>query len=195
MLLGNYKLNSRWWRNCIIIVLVLGLFFRFYNLDRKVYWYDETMTSMRISGYTQTEIVQEVFDADIISVEDLLKRYQYPNPTKDFNDTLNALAGNPEHSPLYYLIARFWLQRFSHSIVSIRFLSALISLLALPCMYWLCLELFQSSVVSIIAVTLIAISPFHVLYAQEAREYSLWTVSILFSCAAFLRAIRVKGLL
>lgn len=39
---------------------------------------------------------------------------------------------------------------------------------------------------------LIAVSPFHVLYAQEAREYSLWTVTILLSSAALLRAMRVK---
>jgi len=36
------------------------------------------------------------------------------------------------------------------------------------------------------------ISPFYVLYAQEAREYSLWTVTILLSSAALLQAMRLK---
>lgn len=39
---------------------------------------------------------------------------------------------------------------------------------------------------------LIAISPFQVLYAREARNYSLWSVVILLSSWALLRAIRVN---
>ncbi len=193
MLLKKQSLKSNWFRNLIVILLILGVFFRFYNLERKVYWYDETMTSLRVSGNTQTELVQQVFNGRVISAENLLQQYQYPNREKDINDTLNALAGNPEHSPLYYLMARFWLQLFGNSITTIRTLSALISLLALPCAYWLCSELFGSTLISWIAVTLIAISPFHVLYAQEAREYSLWTVTILLSSAALLWAMRRKN--
>ena len=188
------KLHSSRTRRLIIILIVLGIFFRFYNLDRKVYWYDETMTSLRVSGHTQTELVEHVFDGRPLSVAELLQQYQYPNSEKDLNDTLAALAGNPEHSPLYYLLARWWLQ-LGHSVTTIRALSAIISLLAFPCMYWLCLELFSLPVVGWGAVAIIAISPFHVLYAQEAREYSLWIVAILFSCAALLWGMRRKTLL
>ncbi len=38
------------WRFLIIIVLVIGIFFRFTNLDQKVYWYDEVSTSLTIVG-------------------------------------------------------------------------------------------------------------------------------------------------
>ncbi|MBO6935447.1 MAG: hypothetical protein JJ863_10750 [Deltaproteobacteria bacterium] len=44
------------------------------------------------------------------------------------------------------------------------------------------------------AVALFAVSPFHVLYAQEAREYALWTAFVLASTAALLRARRVASL-
>ena len=182
-------------RKLIAMILAIGIFFRFYNLDQKVYWYDETMTSLRISGYTSSELVKEVYNGEVISVENLLENYQYPNNTKNLNDSIKALAAHPEHSPLYYLMARFWLQIFGNSIFNIRFLSALISLLVFPAIYWLCLELFNSQIISWVGVSLIAISPFHVLYAQEAREYSLWTVSILVSCAAILWAIRKKRIL
>ena len=194
MMLKKLPLSPIGWRNLVIALIVLGIFFRLYNLDHKVYWYDETMTSMRISGYTQTEVIQQAFDGDVIPVKLFLERYQYPTPEKDLNDTINALAGNPEHSPLYYLMARFWLQIFPDSIVTIRLLSVLISFLAFPCMYWLGWELFGFSTVSWVGVAILAISPFHVLYAQEAREYSLWTVTILLSSAALLRAIRLKTL-
>ena len=174
------------------VIIAIGIFFRFYNLDHKTYWYDETMTSVRISGYVSPELTKEVYNGEVISVENFLQTYQYPNDTRNLNDSINALAQNPEHSPLYYLMARFWLQASGNSIFNIRLLSAFISLLAFPAIYWLCLELFNSKLISWTAVSLIAISPFHVLYAQEAREYSLWTVSILVCCAALLRAIRKK---
>jgi uncharacterized membrane protein len=35
-----------WLRFFIIILLFLGIFFRFVNLDQKVYWIDEAFTSL-----------------------------------------------------------------------------------------------------------------------------------------------------
>lgn len=182
-------------RKIIAIILVFGIFFRFYNLDRKTYWYDETMTSIRISGYISTDLIKEVYNGEVISVEKFVQNYQYPNDVKNLNDSIKALAYHPEHSPLYYIMARFWLQALGNSIFNIRLLSAFISLLAFPAIYWLCQELFNSKLISWVAVSLIAISPFHVLYAQEAREYSLWIVSIFVSCAALLWAIRKRKIL
>ncbi|MGF1492358.1 MAG: hypothetical protein ACFBSC_07880 [Microcoleaceae cyanobacterium] len=174
----------------IILTIFLGIGFRFFNLGYKVYWYDEVQTSLRISGHTKTELIQQIYNTPPMSVEKLLETYQYPNSERDFADVLHALKQHPEHSPLYYLTARFWLQSLSHSTAILRSLSALISLLIFPAMYWLCWELFQSEALSWIAMGLVAISPFHVLYAQEAREYSLWTVVTLVTSAALLKAFR-----
>lgn len=179
-------------RLLIVIILAVGIFFRFVNLDRKVYWQDETATSLRIAGHTKEEFVQQVFNGQLISVEELRQRYLYLNSSTSWFDTVKALTGRPEHSPLYYLMARFWAQCFGTSVAVMRSLPALISLLIFPSIYWLCLELFESSLVGWVAVALIAVSPVHVLYAQEARQYSLWTVSILLSSASLLRATRLK---
>jgi uncharacterized membrane protein len=177
----------------IAVVLILGILFRFINLDGKLYWYDETLTSLRISGHTQTELVEKAFNGRVITVKELQQKYQYPNSEKGLKDAINAFAGNAEHSPLYYLMARFWGQTFGNSVTNIRSLSAFISLLAFPCIYWLCLELFASSITGWVAVILIAVSPFHVLYAQQARQYSLWTVAILLSSAALLKASKAAA--
>ncbi|MGB3496082.1 MAG: glycosyltransferase family 39 protein [Elainellaceae cyanobacterium] len=190
------KLDSLWasvWiRNFVVILLLLGIAFRFYNIDQKVYWHDETMTSLRISGHTQAEMVEQVYDGSVIQVGELLDTYQYPNAEYTLEDSLEALREHPEHSPLYYLIARFWMLNLPASVLSIRMLSVVFGLLALPCMYWLCMELFGSSLVSWVSTALFAVSPFHVLYAQEAREYSFWTLTILLSSAACLWALRVN---
>ena len=177
----------------LAIILVLGIFFRLVNLDKKAYWQDETATSLRIAGYTKLEFVQQAFNGQPITVKDLQQKYQSLNSEKSLLDTVKALTGRPEHPPLYYLMARFWAQLFGSSVAVMRSLPALMSLLAFPCIYWLCLELFQSPLVGAIAVALIAVSPIHILYAQEAREYSLWIVAILLSSASLLWAMRVKS--
>lgn len=185
------KLFLTRWHLLIIILLLLGVFFRFVNLDRAVYWGDETITSLRISGYTLEEFKKQAFKGDEIGVEDLQK-YQYPNPEKSVINTINGLAAEePQHPPLYFVMARFWVQWFGNSVAVTRSLSALISLLAFPCIYWLCQELFGWPLTGWVAIAIIAVSPFQVLYAQEARSYSLWAVIILSSSAALLRSVRL----
>lgn len=179
-----------WVAGYLAIALILGIAFRFINLDGLIYWHDETSTSLRISGYTETEFVRRVAGSDAISVAQLHQRYQSPNPTRNLSHTLDALASKPEHPPLYYLLARFWAQGFGGSVAVMRALPAIISVLAFPAMYWLAVELFAAPPVGWVAMALVAVSPIHLLYAKEAREYSLWIVAILLSSAALLKALR-----
>jgi uncharacterized membrane protein len=178
-----------WSRYLIVVLLVLGIFFRFYNLDRKNYWNDEVYTSLRVSGYTKAEMIEQVTNRAIPSSN--LQKYQRFTPEKDWGDVLNSLIEDV-HPPLYIPLVRLWAMTFGSSVWVIRSFSALFSLLVFPCLYWLCLELFESPQVGWVAIALMAVSPFHVLYAQEARQYSMWTVTILLSCASLLWAIRQK---
>ncbi|NER33911.1 MAG: hypothetical protein F6J93_07665 [Oscillatoria sp. SIO1A7] len=189
-------MNQAWFRGLVAVALVLGICFRFVNIDRKVYWHDEVYTSLRISGYKGENVVEQVFDGRVIRPQDLLK-YQRISPEKNLADAMDALKKHPEHPPLYYIIARFWSQFWGQfggsSVAGIRSLSAWISLLVFPSVYWLCWELFAEPLVGWIAIALIAICPLYVLYAQEAREYSLWLLTILLSGAALLRAMRLDS--
>jgi len=176
----------------LLVLLLLGIFFRLFNLDHKVYSFDETYTSLRSAGYTDADIKQQILDGRVISLEEL-KKYQRTNPEKSVIDTINSLAKEEPHfPPLYFVMVRFWEQLFGNSVAVTRSVSALISLLTFPCIYWLCLELFESPLTGWVAMALIAISPFHVLYAQEARPYSLWTVTILLSSATLLQSMRLQ---
>lgn len=176
----------------IIISLVIGIVLRFENLEKKVYWHDEAFTSLRVSGYTKAELIQQVFNGREIGIKDLQK-YQRINPEKNLIDTVKGLAAEePQLPPIYFLLVRFWMQWFGDSVAVTRSLSVLFSLLVFPCVYWLCLELFESSLVGWIAIALLAVSPFQIQYAQEARPYMLWAVTILLSSVALLRAIRLE---
>ncbi|WP_445174200.1 glycosyltransferase family 39 protein [Microcoleus sp.] len=192
------RLNShnpsldKWLRVLIVVVLVLGIFFRFANLGQKIYWIDESYTSLRISGYTESELIQEVGDGQVRNIK-YLQKYQRLNSEKTLVDTVKGLAlEEPQLAPLYFVATRFWVQLFGDSVAVTRSMSAVFSLLALPCMYWLCLELFESSLTAWLAVSLLAVSPFQIVYAQEARPYSLFVLVILLSSAVLLRAMRLK---
>jgi uncharacterized membrane protein len=186
-------------RFLLIVLLCLGCFFRLAQLDHKIYWYDETFTSLRVAGYTEAEIVQHFANSEVIRPADL-QFYQEPNPERDLGNTLQSLASEDnQHPPFYYGIAHFWTRWVGNSVAIRRLLPALFSLLGFPAAYWLCQELFvktgefESALPAWVMVSLLAISPFQIAYAQENRQYSLWSTLTLLSTAALLRALRLQG--
>ena len=189
----HLKFAPSWLRFLIIFLLAMSILFRFFNLDGKVYSHDETYTSLRISGYTIDEAKQRLFNNRVIARESFAQ-FQGVNPEKSLNDTIMTLAKEDSyHPPLYYVIARLWMEIFGNSVTAIRSLSVCISLLVFPCVYWLCRELFNVPLsVPGVAIALMAISPIHLVYAQEAQEYILWLVTILLSSASLLRAMRLE---
>lgn len=185
-------------RLILIVLLSLGMCLRFVNLDHKIYWYDETFTSLRSSGYTEAEVVEHFSQSTIVQVG-ALQHYQQPDLNRGAKATWHSLASeDPQHPPLYYILTSYWMRAIGHSVTAMRLLPALLSVLAFPCAYWLCQELFAKAEiasklqVSWMAIGLIAISPFHILYAQEAREYSLWSVTTFLATATLLHALRVN---
>jgi uncharacterized membrane protein len=174
-----------------ITVMALGLFFRIAHLDQKFYWVDEVATSMRLSGYTHHSIIQALVDGPIVTAQDL-QRYQFPNPEIPLAQVLHNHALEDAHSPLFFLALRGWVQTFGHSLLALRSLSVIISILMLPAIYCLCRELSPNRLMPWMAVGLTAISPVQVIYAQEARHYGLWMLMILLSTTALLRAMRLR---
>src|SRR5436190_1394843 len=125
----------------ITVLLALGLFFRFANLDKKIYWLDEMITSFRVSGYSAKELKQGFFASREITVQDIQK-YQRFHPERGLLDVIGSLAAeDPKHPPLYFVVVRLWADLFGDSTGAIRSLSAFISLLVIPSLYWLCREL------------------------------------------------------
>ncbi|MEM7771060.1 MAG: glycosyltransferase family 39 protein [Cyanobacteria bacterium P01_A01_bin.37] len=175
----------------LLVVITTGVFFRVVRLDHKVYWHDEVFTSIRAAGYVGQGVGEALYTGDVLYPKDILK-YQTLEPGRGWSDTLHALTTHPEHPPLYYLLVRLWMNLFGTSVAVIRSLSVLFSLLTFPALYWLCLELFRSPSVGWMAIALYSVSPFHVLYAQEARQYSLWTLTTILSSTLLLRALE-KG--
>ena len=80
-----------------------------------------------------------------------------------------------QHPPLYYVLLHFWLW-FGDSAAHVRMLSALFGTLAIPVIFLVGRRLFGNGV-GLIAAFILAISPFHVRFAQEARMYTLLSLN------------------
>jgi uncharacterized membrane protein len=183
-------IRTTWLKWCLIVAIGLGICFRFVHLDGKVYWHDEVYTSFRAAGFNRQEIDRELFQNRLLPAAELLK-FQDIKPGSTAADTVSSLAiEDPQHPPLYFLMARYWMHWFGGSMTASRSLPALLSLLSLPLMYGLGLELFCSSLAALLATALLALSPFDILFAQTARQYSLLTVLVIGSSWLLLRAMR-----
>lgn len=175
----------------MVMAIALGIFLRFTHLDTRISTHDEVFTALRVSGYTEAELVTDL-SSSVRPVDiKYLQKYQRSNSEKTVLNTIIGLAQEePQLTPLYYIIIKLWAQFVGSSMAMLRSGSAILSLLAFPCIYWLCLELFNSHLTASIATVLLAASPFYLMYSQDARHYSLWAVCILFSSAVLLRVSR-----
>jgi uncharacterized membrane protein len=81
-----------------------------------------------------------------------------------------------QHPPLYYFLLHFWM-KLGDSAVLVRAFSALIGTLTIPVIYLLGRRLLGREV-ALLATFILAISPFHVRFAQETRMYTLLTLNV-----------------
>ncbi len=91
------------------------------------------------------------------------------------DEMLGWIARIDQHPPLYYLLLHLWLS-LGDDPATIRALSALFSTLTVPVVYALGSRL-EGPRVGLLAGLILALAPFHVRFAQEARMYALLTFS------------------
>ncbi|MDA0266900.1 MAG: glycosyltransferase family 39 protein [Cyanobacteria bacterium] len=179
----------KWIRLIAIALLILGTAFRFAHLDRKVYWHDEAYTSMVITARPGRYLSQDLFQNRVVKPADLLA-YQDFVPDLTLKDmVVRKGIEDVQHPPLYYVLLRFWAQVWGTAPVVTRGFSSLLSLLVFPALYGLCRELFALPLSGWVAIALFAVSPLHLVFGQEAREFGFWTALILASSALLLRAM------
>lgn len=168
-----------------------GVFFRIYRLDYQYFWHDEIWTAYHVTGHLQYEIPR-IFDRAGGTVgPEALQSLQRFDTRSGIGVTLKNLAAvDSQHPPLYYFLTYGWTRCFGVSVFSFRALPALVGVLTIGAFYWLALRLFHSRLAAVIGTSLFSVSPIHIIYAQEAREYSLWTLMTLLSTIALLAALR-----
>lgn len=94
-----------------------------------------------------------------------------------------------DHPPLYFVLLHAWLRMVGATEFATRYFSAIWGLLLIPVVYRLGQQLLGRQV-SLLAVLLLALSPFHVWYAQEVRMYTLVVFFNTAASLALLSALR-----
>jgi uncharacterized membrane protein len=178
----------------LLAVVAISVIFRLSNLDEKIYWSDEIFTGLFVTGHDPVEAGNSIFTSQLITAQQV-QQFQTYDPDRGLFSTIAKLAvHDPQHPPLYYILSRLLLGGFHNTIIVTRLVAAIAGVALIPAMYFLAFELFQSYQISAISAALVAVSPFHQIYAQEAREYSLWAFLIAISTLSLLKALKKPSL-
>ena len=121
---------------------------------------------------------------------DEVMTYQFSiNPFLEYWNLISA--GGEVHPPLFYWI-EWTALKFGNNEFVLRFFPAIFGILSIPLIYFLGLELFNRVEVGLLAAALLTFSPFHIIYSQEARMYSLVLLFMVLALIAYIRAIRTN---
>jgi uncharacterized membrane protein len=173
----------------VVVAIALGTVFRMVHVEHRLFWQDEAATALRISGHVDPEF-RSIFDDRVHPVADITHFQQY-DPHRGVWATIHGLAvEEPHHPPLFYILDHYWAMIFGSSIPALRALALIFGVLAIVAVYWFALELTSNRFAAGTAAALMAVSPFFVNYAGEAREYTLWAMMICVTSAVLLRAVR-----
>ncbi|MHB0998960.1 MAG: glycosyltransferase family 39 protein [Armatimonadota bacterium] len=100
-------------------------------------------------------------------------------------DVLQNIWRSGGHPPFYFLIVHYWFE-LGKSEFMLRFPSVIFGLASIPVMYALTNRLFGRRT-ALFAASIMALSPIHIWYSQEARMYTLQLLLGLSSILTFVR--------
>ena len=154
-----------------LAILLLGACLRLIYLDSKSVWVDEAVSIL---------LAQKGLTA-VWSI------YFHPVPPYA-GLRLPFFRHDVVHASLLYP----WTRLLGSGVFSVRLFSATLSILSIWLTYDLAKALFNFRI-ALIAALIIAVSPFHVWYAQTARMYTLTAFFALASLVCLWRALQAKG--
>lgn len=152
----------------LVIILLLGTFLRFYQLDKESFWLDEGATGLVVKKYNSAEIINNIREHG-----QMLPGYYH------YDDDL----------PLYYVILRGWSDIFGFNDFSLRAFSAFLGSLALFAVFYLVKYLFDDKT-ALLVMFLSSINLTLILYSQEARQYSYLLFLSLLSVIFLLKSLK-----
>jgi mannosyltransferase len=115
---------------------------------------------------------------------DVVVRAQQP-----LGEVLRTFVAAGENGPLYNILLALWIRVAGISEIAVRFPSAVAGTFAIPLLYLLGRRL-AGPHVGLLAAGLLAISPYHVWYSQEAKMYTLVVLLALASSYTLVEALQ-----
>jgi len=152
----------------LILIILLGTFLRFYNLDSESFWLDEGEPALTVKKYNALQILNNVREKGSI----LPEYYSYDVDL-----------------PAYAIILNGWVKIFGISDFSFRAFSAIMGILALIAVFYLARYLFDNNV-ALLATFLASINLTLIWYSQEVRQYNYLLFLSLLSIIFLLKLLK-----
>jgi 4-amino-4-deoxy-L-arabinose transferase-like glycosyltransferase len=111
----------------------------------------------------------------------------------DWSGLLAAVINDIDHPPLFYLLLKAWMMVGGESALWLKLFPVLISIAAIIPFFLLCRELKMTAAAINLAIALMAVNAYLILYSQELRMYSLllfFTTASLWLFVKFFNAAR-----
>jgi uncharacterized membrane protein len=170
-------------KNYLLLLLwfLIGLGLRLTNLTSKPPWTDEFSTLVFSLGNSFLNI-----PLDTPITTDILLQPLQPRLNAGAQDVLAHLLTESNHPPLYFILVNSWMKMFptDDGLVSLwaaRSLPAILGAITIPAIYFFSYITFRSRHAAHFAAAMMAVSPYGIFLAQEARHY---TISILWVIAS-----------
>ncbi|MBW4659649.1 MAG: glycosyltransferase [Drouetiella hepatica Uher 2000/2452] len=182
--------QTAWFQPCLLLLWIsIGAAVRFAHLTDKPPWTDEFATLVFSLGHSFETVPLN----QAIALETLMQPLQLA--PQSAAAVRHYLFAEDVHPPLYFILANAWLHLFSADtgIVSLwlaRSLPALLGVASIPAMFGLSWLTLRSPIASHLTAVLMAVSPFGVYLAQEARHYTLGVLWVIASLCCFVVAVR-----
>jgi uncharacterized membrane protein len=195
------QLRQQWlW---LMLWTVVGASLRLTNLDGKPPWTDEFRTIVLSLGNSFQSIPLD----RVINFQDLLAPL-IPNSDSTISDIIQRVSIEDRQPPIYFVLAHLWMKLFPTdgglvNLWSARALPAVLGTLTIPCAYICSYYTFRSPtensrsahMIANFTAAMLAVSPYGIFIAQEARHYSLailWVI-ISINCLAIACRYLVRG--
>lgn len=170
--------------------VVIGGILRFTQLTAKPPWTDEFATMVFSLGNNFTSVPLN----QIIPIDVLLQPLRF-NPDAGIGDVVSLILREDNHPPLYFVLTHLWVKLFPPlgeyaDVWMMRSLPALLGVLSILAMYFFGKIAFQSRLVGHLSAALMAVSPYGIFLAQEARHYTLVILFVIASLICLVIATR-----
>ena len=173
----------------LLLLTAIAFILRFANLDSKPLWTDEFSTLVFSLGNSFRGVPLD----RAIDLSTLLEPLQW-SPSPSIADVLRNLLLESNHPPVYFMLAHWWMRLFGPSEDSLvwiaRSLPALLGVISVPAIYCLGRFAFNSRLVGQCAAAMMAVSPYGVYLAQEARHYTLGILLVIASLFCLILTIK-----
>ena len=172
-----------------LIIILIGISLKFFQLDYKLFWFDEVCTIQHTSGISDKEYPSLVSEGDIKNIDFYIDLYRLNKQNYSLSSELKGLVTSTQLNPMYYPFVMIWYRIAGDTPFDYRLFSVIIFIISLPFLFLLSRKLFKSKLAGWIAVSLYSISPYIHLFAQEARHYIFWSLVLIIMHYIFLQVI------